>query len=87
MQPDESLLICCKKYSKPCENRYSNITIKKIPQMLLGKCEFGREDYSLNIISMPRNENEPEFIPKGFNEEKNKIKKKKEDDTPTLFSK
>jgi len=83
MQPDESLLICCKKYSKPCENRYSNITIKKIPQMLLGKCEFGREDYSLNIISMPRNENEPEFIPKG--PDKKKILKV-ESDTSDLFA-
>jgi len=81
MQPDESLLICCKKYSKPCENRYSNITIKKIPQMLLGKCEFGREDYSLNIISMPRNENEPEFVPKG----PEKQKKIKNESSPDLF--
>jgi len=82
MQRDESLLICCKKFSKPCENRYSNITIKKMPQMLLGKCEFGREDYSLNIISMPRNENEPEFVPKG--PDKKKIVKE-ESDTPDLF--
>ena len=82
MQPDESLLICCKKFSKPCENRYSNITIKKIPQMLLGKCEFGREDYSLNIITMPRNENEPEFVPKGPNKKK---VVKEEADTPDLF--
>lgn len=82
MQPDESLLICCKKFSKPCENRYSNITIKKIPQMLLGKCEFGREDYSLNIISMPRNENEPEFVPKG--PDKKKVVKE-ESNTPDLF--
>lgn len=82
MQPDESLLICCKKFSKPCENRYENITIKKIPQMLLGKCEFGREDYSLNIISMPRNENEPEFVPKGPDKQ-NKVKE--ESDTPDLF--
>lgn len=82
MQPDESLLICCKKFSKPCENRYENITIKKIPQMLLGKCEFGREDYSLNIISLPRNENEPDFIPKG--PDKKKIVKE-ESDTPDLF--
>lgn len=81
MQPDESLLICCKKYSKPCENRYSNITIKKIPQMLLGKCEFGREDYSLNIISMPRNDNEPEFVPKG----PDKQKKIKNESSPDLF--
>ncbi len=88
MQPDESLLICCKKYSKPCENRYSNITIKKIPQMLLGKCEFGREDYSLNIISMPRNENEPEFIPKGPDNlpaGKAGKKKIKNESSPDLF--
>ncbi len=74
MQPDESLLICCKKYSKACEKRYSNISIKKIPQMLLGKCEFGREDYSLNIISLPRDDNEPEFVPTGPNKDKYKIK-------------
>jgi adenine-specific DNA-methyltransferase len=82
MQAEESLLICCKKYSKPCENRYSNITIKKIPQMLLGKCEFGREDYSLNIISMPGNESEKEFVPKG--PQKKKIVKDKSN-TPDLF--
>lgn len=53
MRDDESLLICCKSFSKACESRYPNITVKKIPNMLLGRCEFGREDYSLNIISMP----------------------------------
>lgn len=72
MQHDESLLICCKKYSKPCGNRYNNITIKKIPHMLLGKCEFGREDYSLNIISMPSNGDEPEFVPVGPGKTQNK---------------
>ena len=50
--------------------------------MLLGKCEFGREDYSLNIISMPRNENEPEFVPKGPGRQK---KGKEKSDTPNLF--
>ena len=53
MQPDESLLVCCKSFSKACENRYENITIRKIPKMLLGRCEFGKDDYSLNIINMP----------------------------------
>ncbi len=81
MQPDESLLICCKKFSKACENRYTNITIKKIPQMLLGKCEFGKEDYSLNIITMPKDENEQEFVPTG--PPKSKVKKS---DEPNLFS-
>lgn len=63
MQPDESLLIACKAFQQECENRFSNITIKKIPQMLLGRCEFGKDDYSLNIVNMPLDESynaEPE---------------------------
>lgn len=58
MRPDESLLICCKSFKKECERRQSNITIKKIPQMLLGRCEFGKDDYSLNIINLPHEEEE-----------------------------
>jgi len=53
MKPDESLLICCKSFQEACENRYAAITIKKIPRMLLGRCEFGKEDYSLNIVNLP----------------------------------
>jgi len=53
MKPDESLLICCKSFQEACENRYATITIKKIPNMLLGRCEFGKEDYSLNIVNLP----------------------------------
>lgn len=59
MQPDESLLICCKSFQKPCENKYPNITVKKIPKMLLGRCEFGKDDYSLNIVNMPIDSDEP----------------------------
>lgn len=50
MKEGESLLVCCKSFAKGCMKRHGNISIKKIPQMLLGRCEFGREDYSLNII-------------------------------------
>ena len=52
MKDGESLLICCKAFNAN-DSRYTNITIKKIPQMLMGKCEFGKEDYSLNIINIP----------------------------------
>ncbi len=48
MKPDETLLICAKAFRVPA-NKYTNITIKKIPHMLLGRCEFGRDDYSLNV--------------------------------------
>lgn len=50
MKAEESLLICAKAFSPECENRFSNITIKKIPQMILGKCEFDKNNYDLNII-------------------------------------
>lgn len=65
MQPDESLLICCKSHFEGADGKYGNITVKKIPAMLLGKCEFGRDDYSLNIVDMPRNPDEPDFVPSG----------------------
>lgn len=56
MKPGESLLICCKSFQQECKNRFGNITIKKIPQMLLGRCEFGKDDYSLNIVNLPTDE-------------------------------
>ena len=56
MGPDESLMICAKIYQRECENRFQNITVKKIPQMLLGKCEFGKEDYSFNIVNLPHDD-------------------------------
>lgn len=64
MKEDESLLICCTSFSKGA-NKYPNINIKKIPKMLLGRCEFGKEDYSLNIINMPKDDDEPGFVPVG----------------------
>ncbi len=45
----ESLLICCTAFHKECRNAFPNITIKKIPQMLLGRCAFDTDDYSLNV--------------------------------------
>ncbi len=63
MQPDESLLICCKSFQKACQDRYQNITVRKIPNMLLGRCEFGKDDYSLNVSSLPWQEDNGEPIP------------------------
>jgi len=60
MQPNESLLICCKGYSAACNSRHANITIKKIPQLLFGRCEFGKDDYSFNIVNFPHDETDNE---------------------------
>jgi len=50
MSGEESLLICAKSFAPECDDRHPNITIKKIPQMILGKCEYGQDNYDLNII-------------------------------------
>lgn len=53
MKEGESLLVCCTAFQKECRNAFANITIKKIPQMLLGRCQFDKDDYSLNIVELP----------------------------------
>ncbi len=63
MKPGESLLICCKSFQEACANRYPEITVKKIPNMLLGRCEFGKENYSLNIVNLPADSDEPDDEP------------------------
>lgn len=60
MAKGESLLVCCTAFQSECKHAFENITIKKIPQMLLGRCEFAHDDYSLNIIDMPRVDEEEE---------------------------
>lgn len=47
---DESLLICATHFEEGIYNKFSNITIKKIPQILLDRCEFGKLEYNLNIV-------------------------------------
>ena len=49
---EKSLLVCCSAF-KGDANRYPNLTIKKIPKMVLTKCEWGHDDYSLNVENLP----------------------------------
>lgn len=58
MAEDETLLICCTSFQRECKQAFNNISIKKIPQMLLGRCEFDKDDYSLHIISAPEVESD-----------------------------
>ena len=50
--PDRSLLICCKAFNAN-PDAFENLTIKKIPHAVLKKCEWGRDDYSLNVANLP----------------------------------
>lgn len=58
MEEDEHLVIACCSHDKGVEKMNPHITIKKIPQMLLERCEFDKADYSLNIIHPPVYEDE-----------------------------
>jgi len=69
MQEGESLLICCKAFQPECKTKYSNITIKKIPQLLLDRCEFGKDDYSLNIVNLPQDESQNADEEENWNDE------------------
>lgn len=53
MEDGEYLIIACRSFDSGLDKAYGNITIKKIPQMLLSRCEFGKSDYNLNIVHPP----------------------------------
>jgi adenine-specific DNA-methyltransferase len=61
MKEDEYLIIVCKSYDSNITSEFRNIEIKKIPQSLLNNCEFGVENYNLNIIHPPVYEEEDEI--------------------------
>lgn len=49
---ERTLLVCCKAFrAEP--DAFPNLTIRKIPQAVLRKCEWGKDDYSLNVASLP----------------------------------
>ena len=54
---NRTLLICCAAY-RVSENllneRLGNLTLKKVPNAVMSKCEWGRDDYSMNIINLPQ---------------------------------
>ncbi|MFQ5328821.1 MAG: site-specific DNA-methyltransferase [Thermodesulfobacteriota bacterium] len=56
---ERSLLICCSAFR--CDpGWFSNLTIKKIPKAVLKKCEWGHDDYSLEIQNLPQTLLEPD---------------------------
>ena len=51
--PMENLLICTPAFDVGLNRRYDNINVRKIPQSVLDKCEFGVDNYNLNIVNPP----------------------------------
>ena len=49
---NRSLLVCCPSF-RAKDGDFPNLTLKKIPKAVLKKCEWGRDDYSLQIQELP----------------------------------
>lgn len=86
--PEQSLLVCCSAFrgvtAAQAAERWPNLTLKKIPKMVLARCEWGKDDYSLNVANLPMaRPEEPESTepPTG----KSRRRKKVETGTPDLF--
>ena len=60
---DQSLLVCCAAFhgvsAAAAAERWPNLTLKKIPKMVLARCEWGHDDYSLNVANLPMAAPEP----------------------------
>ena len=50
--PEHSLLVLCAAYRGDARS-LPNLTVKKIPDHVRDRCEWGRDDYSLEIAALP----------------------------------
>ncbi|MBQ3290642.1 MAG: site-specific DNA-methyltransferase [Kiritimatiellae bacterium] len=55
------LLVCCKAFDKAAADCFENLSVKKIPDAVLKKCEWGHDDYSLNVQNLPIAREEPKI--------------------------
>ena len=55
--PQRSLVVVCSAWrgvtAAAAAERWPNLTLKKIPKMVLARCEWGHDDYSLNVANLP----------------------------------
>jgi adenine-specific DNA-methyltransferase len=50
---DRSLLVLCSAFRGRVD-RFENLTVKKIPNHIKNRCEWGHDDYSLNVENLPK---------------------------------
>ncbi|MDQ6967992.1 MAG: site-specific DNA-methyltransferase [Mariprofundaceae bacterium] len=58
---DRTLLVCCGAFRCKAD-RFDNLTIKKIPKMVLSRCEWAHDDYSLNVENLPMAQKDAEQV-------------------------
>jgi len=50
---DRTLLVLCTAFRAKAD-RCPNLTVKKIPKQVLSRCEWGHDDYSLQVENLPK---------------------------------
>ena len=56
--PERTLLVLCSAFRGKVD-RFSNLTVKKIPKAVLARCEWGHDDYSLRVENLPKSPLKP----------------------------
>lgn len=51
--PERTLLALCTAFRARAD-AYPNLTVKKIPKQVLARCEWGHDDYSLQVENLPQ---------------------------------
>lgn len=51
--PDRTLLVCARAFAGHVD-QFPNLMAKKIPSAILTACEWGKDDYSLNVANLPQ---------------------------------
>lgn len=54
---ERTLLICCKAFMA-ADADFPNLTLKKIPKVILNKCEWDHDDYSFTLNVLPEEQDE-----------------------------
>jgi adenine-specific DNA-methyltransferase len=79
---NRSLLVCCSAFRVKDISKFPNLTIRKIPKIVLNRCEWGRDDYSQEVRSLPQAIAEPEPAP----EPPTNVRKKHSNGSLDLFA-
>ena len=85
--PKRSLLVCCAAFRGKAD-AFQNLTLKKIPLAVLRKCEWGHDDYSLNVANLPKaSEPQPETSLSTTEQSPKQARRRRatQETTPSLF--
>jgi adenine-specific DNA-methyltransferase len=85
-----SLLVLCGAFRAKDLDEFANLTVKKIPRVILTRCEWGKDDYSLEIKNLPSArapEAEPLTLTGGNGDARPRSRRRRVEDMPLFGDK